>query len=67
MTMKGKTGCSEIVTLLNRLGHGISYTHIEKLETAMAMRQVKKYEAGSFVPSNTQLGVSQAYAGTIMI
>ena len=57
MTIKSKTGCAEIVTLLNRLGHGISYTHIEELETAMAMRQVKRYEDGSVLPSNAQPGV----------
>ena len=54
MTMKSKTGCAEIVTLLSRLGHGIFYTNIEELETAMAMRQVRSYEDGSFLPSNAQ-------------
>ena len=57
MTIKGKTGCAEIVTLLNLLGHGISYSYIEELETAMAKRQVKKYEDGFVLPSNAQSGV----------
>ena len=43
MTIKNKTRCAEIVALLNLLCHGISYTHIEQLETAMAKRQVKGY------------------------
>ena len=54
MTIKNKTGCAEIVTLLNLLGHGISYSHIEELETAMAKRQVKRYDDGFVLPSNAQ-------------
>ena len=59
MRTKSKTGCTEIVTLLNRLGHSIFYTHIEELETAMAMRQVlvRGYEDGSFSLSEAQPGV----------
>ena len=67
MTIKSNTGCAETVTLLNRLGNGISYSYIEELETAMAMRQVKRYENGSVLPSNAQPGASQPSTGGITI
>ena len=40
MTMKGITGSSEVVTLLNRFGHGVSYSKLEQIETAMTKRQI---------------------------
>ena len=36
MAIKSMTGSSEEVKLLNRSGHGLSYTQIEEVETAMA-------------------------------
>ena len=39
MTVKSLTGNAELVTLLNRFGHGLSYSQIEELETAIAEQQ----------------------------
>ena len=57
MTVKSKTGSSEIVTLLNQFGHGISYSVLREAETAMAERQTQRQEAGSLLPSNAQRNV----------
>ena len=46
MTVKSKSGSSEIVTLLNQFGHGISYSVLREAETAMAERQTQRQEAG---------------------
>ena len=54
MTIEARHDLQEIVTLLNQLGYGISYTHIEEQKTAVAMKEVKRYGAGSFLPSNVQ-------------
>ena len=42
MTVQSKTGSSEIVTLLNQFGHGISYSVLREGETAMAERQTQE-------------------------
>ena len=57
ITVKSKTGSSEIVTLLNQFGHGISYSVLREAETAMAERQTQRQEAGSLLPSNAQRNV----------
>ena len=57
MTVKSKTGSSEIVTLLNQFGHGISYSVLREAETAMTERQAQRQEAGSLLPSNAQPNV----------
>ena len=44
MTVKSLTGNAELVTLLNRFGHGLSYSQIEELETAIAEQQITRDE-----------------------
>ena len=39
ITMKSITGSSEVVTLLNRFGHGVSCSKLEEIETAVAEGQ----------------------------
>ena len=46
-----------MVTLLNRLGHGLSYSQIEQLETSIANKQLSQQEDGVFLPSVIQPGV----------
>ena len=40
MTIKCLTGSPELITILNCLGHGMSYTKVEEEETGMAERQI---------------------------
>jgi len=46
-------GSKNAVTLLNRFGHGISYTQLEEVQTAMAKRHLDRATDGEvFFPSN---------------
>ena len=51
MTVKSLTGNVELITILNRFGHGFSYSQIEEVETALAETQIGKQGNGVFVPS----------------
>ena len=42
---------------LNRFGHGISYTALEELETAMAEKQIQHQSSGCVLLSNIVPGV----------
>ena len=44
MTVKSFNGNAELVTLLHRFGHGLSYSQIEELETAIAEQQITRDE-----------------------
>ena len=50
MTVKSLTGKAELVTLLNRFGHGMSYSQVEELETALAEQQADKQKDGVVLP-----------------
>ena len=39
--IKTLTGSSELITIVNRLGHGVSYSQVEELETALCMRKLE--------------------------
>ena len=62
MTIKSITGSSEVVTLLNRFGHGASYSKLEEIETAMAETQVSKHENEDLIPSNCQKNIFSTFA-----
>ena len=51
MSVKSLTGNVELITILNRFGHGLSYSQIEEVETALAENQISKQENGALVPS----------------
>ena len=57
LNVKSLTGSSQMVTLLNKLGHGISYSKLRELETSMAARQVQRQENGCILPSNINQGI----------
>ena len=44
MKVKSLTGNAELVTLLHRFGHGLSYSQIEELEIAIAEQQITRDE-----------------------
>lgn len=62
MTMKNLTGSKEVISLLNRFGHGISYEQLLSVETAMAEKQIAAEEGGVVLPSNVQPKVFSIFA-----
>ena len=44
ITLKGMTGSSEAVTLINKFGHGLSYSRVLEMETAIATRELANPE-----------------------
>lgn len=58
MTVKSLTGNVELITILNRFGHGLSYSQIEEAETGLAKTQIAKQGNGVFVPSACHPNVS---------
>ena len=61
MTVKSLTGNAELVTLLNRFGHGLSYSQIEEHETAIAEQQLKNVRDGVLLPSVCSPSVSAIF------
>ena len=53
--VKSKTDSVDIITVLNKPGHGISYSRLEEIETGIAEVQMKAVENGTLLPSNCQL------------
>ena len=60
--VKSKTGSIEIITVLNKLGHGISYSQLEEMETGIAEVQMKTVEHGTLSPCNCQLNTFTTFA-----
>ena len=46
MTVKGV----ELITILNRFGHSLSYSQMEELETSLADYQIAKQQNGVIIP-----------------
>ena len=61
MTVKSLTGSAELVTLLNRFGHGLSYSQIEELETAIAEQQITNLRNGVLLPTVCSPSVSAVF------
>ena len=52
--VKTPTGNVEIIKLLNRLGHGISYSRLEEIDTALCLqKQAKEAAIGIVLPSTS--------------
>ena len=51
MTVKSLTWNVELITILNRFGHGLSYSQVEEVDTALAEMQIAKQQNGVLVPS----------------
>ena len=66
ITLESITGSSEVVTILNRLGHGLSYSKIEEFETAMTEEeQLAKHSECMFLPTHAKKKFQVYFAGTI--
>ena len=61
LTLKSLTGNAELVTILNRFGHALSYPQIEELETALAEKEIAKEQHGIIVPSVCSMGVPAVF------
>ena len=51
MTVKSLAGNVELKTILNRFGHGLSYSQVEEVETALVEMQIAKQQHGVLVTS----------------
>ena len=61
--VKSLTGNVEVIKLLNRLGHGISYSKLEEIETALCTEKRKNGDAsGVTLPSKIYSGVPTTLA-----
>ncbi|KAL9951848.1 hypothetical protein ACROYT_G044583 [Oculina patagonica] len=54
ITVKNLTGCKEVITLLNRFGHGISYEQVLSIETGLAEKQMEAEVQGVVLPSSVR-------------
>ena len=52
MAVKNLTGSSQVVSLLNRFGHTVSYNELLYLESSIALKTVQKEREQVTVPSN---------------
>ena len=60
--IKSVTGSAEIVKVLNKFGHCISYDQLEEVETAIASQVVTAAEnAEVFIPSNIKSGIFSTF------
>lgn len=50
ITVKNLTGSREVITLLNRYGHGISYDKVLEIETALAENHLETQARGVVLP-----------------
>ena len=58
LVLKRKTGSKQIVSLLNKFGHCISYDEVNMVETAVAEEQLYQKMYSSYVPDSVQPSVA---------
>ena len=70
LTLRHLTRSRQVVTLLNRFGHGISDSKLSEIETAMAEHVLPKGELSIFIPENidrSSCANAVIFAGTTTI
>ncbi|CAC5405828.1 unnamed protein product [Mytilus coruscus] len=55
--LKTQTGSSEIVKIINKFGHSVSYDQVEEIETSIAEQMIMNTEDDIFIPSIIRKGV----------
>ena len=50
------TGSAQLVTLLNKFGHGISYSQLEELDTSLAEQMPHVADDLAFIPDGVLTG-----------
>ena len=61
LTVKNLTGSKEMITLLNRFGHAISYDQVLQIETRLAEEQLKTEVNGVILPKIIQPNVFSTF------
>ena len=61
LTVKNLTGSKEVIKLLNRYGHGISYDQVLQIETSLAEEQMKTEVNGVLIPKIIQPNVFSTF------
>lgn len=61
LTVKNLTGSKEVIKLLNRYGHGISYDQVLQIETRLAEEQLKTEVNGVVLPKIIQPNVFSTF------
>ncbi|CAC5416584.1 unnamed protein product [Mytilus coruscus] len=59
--LKTQTGSSEIVKIINKFGHSVSYDQAEEIETSIAEQMIMNTEDDIFIPSNIRKGVFSSF------
>ncbi|CAG2255235.1 unnamed protein product [Mytilus edulis] len=59
--LKTQTGSSEIVKIINRFGHSVSYDQVEEIETSIAEKMIMNTEDDIFIPSIIRKGVFSSF------
>ena len=57
LTAKSLTGNAKFITILNQLGHGLSYLQVKELETALGEREIERQQDGTLVPSTCTISI----------
>ena len=55
--VKSLTGNTELIRTLNRLGHGVSYSQVEEIDTALCLQKRERSQTGVALPSNIYHGI----------
>ena len=61
MLVKSITGSGELVKILNRFGHSISYDVLEEIETAIATPVIQYNDDNICIPSNIRKGIFSSF------
>ncbi|CAC5401973.1 unnamed protein product [Mytilus coruscus] len=59
--LKTQTGSSEIVKIINKFGHSVSYDQVEEIETSIAEQMIMNTEDDIFIPSIIRKGVFSSF------
>ena len=65
--VKSLTGNTELIRTLSQLGHGVSYTQVEEIDTALCLQKMERSQTGVALPSNIYQGVFTTLALDIYI
>ena len=57
-TIKTLTNCKELINITNRLGHGVSYSILEEMETENASKVLSEMKENCVLPPECKEGVS---------
>lgn len=63
--VKSVTGNVELIQILNRLGHSVSYYQVEEIDTALCLQKQAASEDAIPLPQTSSLVCSQHWHGTI--